>query len=119
MKKLNFDWIVGFFEGEGSAGFYYSNRKSWNKKRYLRGYLSATISQADERIIRRIQKFFGYGYISHTQPRKQTKKHMWHWQAHYNKAEKFLSRILPYLQIGKRKKQVQTALKAHKTYARV
>ena len=65
---LTWDWVAGFFDGEGSVNGSYDRKTLRGTKMRLE------ISQADETILRRIQRFFGAGVIFENKTRGRRRR---------------------------------------------
>lgn len=106
-RKSDWPWIAGFWEGEGSCGFYSS---------YTRGYkcshLTAHIAQKDIAPLVYIQQVVGSGKVV----RYKNPAGRWYylWQLTARKAESFLQRLLPYVRTKRRRTQIQNALSQDK-----
>lgn len=103
MSESDWHWIAGFFEGEGSAGCYSSD-----KGRYK---LHASISQKEKQTLDAIQALVGYGSVTQC---KGSWGKVYHWRVCNAQARKFLNDLLPYLRTGKKWCQVQEALQTDK-----
>ena len=108
MKKLNWEWIAGFYEGEGSAGCYHNKREN-------RYHLKCTISQQNKNILNRIKSFVGFGSVCIAVRETGVYK----WQASTNQARIFLNNVLPYLKTTHKKKQLLKALKRDRRFVNV
>ncbi len=81
MDSSDLAYIAGFWEGEGSAGFY---SKGKGQRR-----LEVTVFQKDTRILYWLKENFG-GII-------RTTRSCSSWAIRYERAREFLLKILPYL----------------------
>ncbi len=112
-SKITWEWLGGFFDGEGYAGFhsvstymYYKKRKDGTRtiKPYIcKPRIDINIAQKDTRILKRIKKFLGYGYVGKIQ-----------WQCNSTIGRNFLKTILPYLKTPHKRQQVIKILKLDK-----
>lgn len=95
---MNWEWLAGFYEGEGSTGCHKRGK-----------FLHVTISQNEKYILEKIMKFLGYGNIYLTNNRNCHSL-----QFGNRNARKFLNEIFPYLKSKYRKNQAKIALKTDK-----
>jgi hypothetical protein len=102
-SKVDWPWIAGFWEGEGSCGFYSSYSRG-----YKVGHLTAHIAQKDMTPLVYIQKAVSAGSVK----RYQNKTGRWYylWQLTARKAESFLRCLLPYIKTRRRRTQIINAL---------
>jgi hypothetical protein len=112
VKKITWEWLSGFFEGEGYAGFkqcstfmYYRKRKDGSRtiKPYKQYRLDVSIAQKNLNILKKIKRFIGYGYINDIC-----------WECNSATARKFLKKILPYLRTIHKREQITKVLKQDK-----
>jgi hypothetical protein len=105
--KLSYEWLAGFFEGEGSIGCY---RRKCGKYRSYSFKLS--FAQNEKQILNKIKSYLGTGSISVLYPK---------YKSHYggkvftlvvsnSHALSLANTLLPYLQTDKKKKQVMQAI---------
>jgi hypothetical protein len=107
---MNFDWVVGFYEGEGNPG-----RLSSKYEGRCYSYLRLQIAQKEKSILLKIKKFFknqGYVHVfiypDHA---------CWRLYVTANDAIKLAKKMLPRMQSTAKRKQLEDALKGrfHKT----
>ena len=113
--EINWEWLGGFFDGEGYAGFQKANtyilyRKRKDGTRTKKPYISkpridVSIAQKDLDILKKIKDFIGYGYVI---------KSSFTWACNSAKGRKFLVAILPYLKTEHKIYQVLNVLKKDK-----
>lgn len=106
MNKLNWEWLAGFWEGDGCAGCYYNtnhNHKSWR--------LHADISQQEKQILILISRFIGYGKLYYSKT-----NNVWSWRVENRQARNFLTKILPYCNASHKIKQIKKSLALDKKY---
>jgi hypothetical protein len=100
---MNWEWIAGFYEGEGSVSY------AGTKDRHS---LSLCIVQTERTILSSILKFVGFGRIH---PRTRAKlHHKRQWVLVFNgaKAHRFANMLLPYLKMTRRVKQLQRYMRS-------
>jgi len=102
MNERDWAWIAGFFEGEGSCGCYFSERRKGPVYK-----LQASISQKERQVLDHIKSLVGIGSVA---PNKGSYGVMWHWRVDSAGARAFLHAIQPYLRSDKKKDQVAKAL---------
>jgi hypothetical protein len=94
---MNFAYIAGFFDGEGSISTYVSdNRKRKSRKPYggePAPKPSISMSQSDPRILYEIRDFLGYGSIYQNQLHIRSKRSVIHFADH----------VGPHLRVKKRR----------------
>lgn len=97
--KINRDflcWVTGFYEGEGSCGFY--------KYPKMNGRLQLTIAQKEAQYLLLIKEKFGFGTIHYDKNGCHT---------FYLSGEKvldFIYMISPYMKVDKKKDQLARAI---------
>src|SRR5258706_1175132 len=100
MVKISWEWIAGFFDGEGSIGVYTNNARA-------SGMTTASASQAGERgekVLKEIQVFLAQRDIkSYLGYKKNVRiKDVWALRIlARNSLEPFIRGILPYLRVKK------------------
>ena len=102
---LFWSWLAGFFEGDGSCGFYRDKRRRNGTIGYR---LQASISQKDRRVLDYIKKALEYGSVA---PNRGSYGNVYHWRTDCALARRFLKGISPHLRSPKRIAQVATALR--------
>lgn len=103
----NWHWLAGFWDGEGSCGFY-----KYMVRGYKSGHLIAQIAQKELYPLRRVKKISGVGTI-----RRYRDSHgNWHykWTVTSRKAAKFLSVLKEFTGSPRRLKQIKVALQKDK-----
>ena len=89
MSYMNWNYLAGFFDGEGSIA---RNRKSFR----------ITISQTNEEILNEICDFLEIGYVIKVKKRKSHWKDSWvYFIASKKDVCNFLERVVPYLILKK------------------
>lgn len=109
---MTIDWLVGFYEGEGSPG-----RSGGKYKGKYYNYLRIQIGQKDKSPLLKIRSFLlasGYKRV-YIYPNRKTYKGRpylsWLLYVSGSDAIKFANRVLPRMQSTAKKKQLQNALK--------
>lgn len=96
MSDEYLSWLAGFFEGEGSCGYY--EGKSNPKRR-----ITASLYQKEREVLDEIRDKFGFGCIS-----MHRECHSWFVQG--KNARIFLSSILPWVRSTRKRNQIHKAL---------
>lgn len=91
-------WLAGFYEGEGSCGFYENKSKKC-------GILVASITQNEKEPLLRIKEILGLGNVCGGKSRK-----CYTFQVSGKGASDFLCKISPYLQTKRKKDQLNKAM---------
>jgi hypothetical protein len=102
MKIETLAYAAGLFDGEGYVDIYKASTSKASKSPSF--MLRVIISQKDGIIMNWLQDNFG-GYV---QLEKRSNSYIYRWDTRSQKAEKFLSSILPFVKI--KTEQVQVAL---------
>lgn len=105
MTKAELHWIVGFYEGEGTAGCW----KTGGKYNYRR--LLVSIAQKEKYILEWIKKTVGYGCIATETNAGINHGTIHSWRCGDRKARVFLQLIIPHLRSRYKTKQATDALK--------
>jgi hypothetical protein len=110
MNKEDLLWIVGFYEGEGSCGFYPTGRGYYK--------LLVRITQLEPDVLVYIQKTLGYGRVRE-HPNGVTKageaKRVSIWICESKVARTFLTQILPFVKSPYKRRQIEKALASDRT----
>jgi len=101
---MNWEWIAGFYEGEGCPNYAGGGSKNCPKI-----YFRITIVQNNQKILKKIAKFTQV-YRPHLWPRRNTKK-SWMLVYMHEDAEAFARHLMPYMQAPHKIKQLQDALR--------
>ncbi len=120
MKTTDLNWIAGFYEGEGSAGFYRINRNR-NNKLHKSFRLMVGISQIEKSILVWIKDTLNMGSIGTW---KNNKRNTYGWKCKpiyryclaNNMARRFLKLIIPYMKARHKIKQAKEALRKDTKY---
>ncbi len=116
ISELDKAWMAGFWEGEGTCGYYGVSRKRANLRVVTSYRLTSTISQKDRTSLDRIAKLFGFGGVRkapNNQGFNKGKESYIHvWMISNNCARIFLNTILPYVFGEGKRNQIINALKA-------
>lgn len=103
MDKQFLHWLGGFFDGEGSTGFY-------NFKKFRQ--LKVTLRQKDKDILEYVRRKVGYGSVC----TDYKCKGIYGWYCSSARARWFLKLILPYLKTKHKRKQTIKALRLDRKY---
>ena len=107
---MNWQWLTGFYEGEGCAGCYKFTRRNKYK-------LVAQLAQSNKNILLKIKDFLKVSNI--WKGRKTLAgSQMYHLTLQSAKARWFLNKILPYCQHPCKIKQIKKALQLDKKYVK-
>lgn len=104
-KEINKEyliWLTGFFEGEGSCGYY-------SKSNDLIGNLVLRISQKEREVFDEMVKVIGFGSIVCS--RKNTPIEGYFYSVHNKLAVYLLSLMLPFIRTTRKRNQILKALK--------
>lgn len=103
--NMNYDYIAGFFDAEGSIHIFNNAGRS--------KYLGVSITNTNKKVLEKIHSFIGLGYIvkskRNAESIKQDYKVCYKLRLSTRDAAKFLKSLLPYLIIKKR--QAKLAIK--------
>ena len=102
MDKEYLIWLAGFWEGEGSCG-YYPDKKGGV------GRITFTVNQKERQSLQEIHDFFGYGAVSCG--RKGTSKECYAYFTSSNSAMYILELLLPFMRTDRKIKQAEDAIK--------
>jgi len=107
-------YIAGFYDGEGSC---YCTKVNKNGRPNSKTWyaLRASIDQKDKRILRKIQKFIGYGRLD-VEKRPFGTYHALKFAC--AQARKFLNKLQNYSQCPVKKKRIKDVLQIDKKYVR-
>lgn len=114
MTIENLAWAAGFWEGEGTCGYYTVRRKRRNGKYTTNSRLTVTISQVDPTPLQKLAKLFDTGNVrchSNISP-ISPKGFINTWMISCRSARIFLTAILPYVVSIKKRNQIDEALKS-------
>jgi hypothetical protein len=102
IKEEYIIWLTGFFEGEGSCGYYHHS--CWKG-----GRLIISISQKEREVLDEIKATVGFGYVGIQNKRNGIAvAHCYTTSMH--KAEYLLRLFLPYIRSTKKRIQILTSL---------
>lgn len=101
MSRDFLNWCAGFYEGEGSCGFYKEKKRGTTR-------LVVGITQKERKVLDDIMDFFGAGSVCKIRENKPGEVHVFHISGHG--ASKFLEAILPYMRSTYKIGQVKKAL---------
>ena len=86
-NKISLEWLIGFFEGEGS--FSWGGQKDrTSKNKMYRYYPSVQICQKDTYILYDIKNYLGFGHMS----KSGQNSHMWQYRG-YNQCSQFARKV--------------------------
>lgn len=100
-KEVYLPWITGFYEGEGTCGYYLEKKRGTTR-------LIVGITQKESEILVEAKQIFGYGSVAHLRKGKIGEVHTW-WLSGYA-AENFLETIMPYMRSSRKYAQAASAL---------
>lgn len=110
LSKSDLMWIIGFYEGEGTA--FCVRLKAHGYKTWK---LYAGVTQKEKPILTWIQKKLGFGRIESISHGRFT----WHRLDFQSaQARRFLKLVIPYLKSGKKRLQAKRALKKDHRYVK-
>lgn len=95
------NWIAGFYEGEGSCGFYKYERRGTYR-------LVVGITQKESEVLDKIREAFGFGSVSKIRKDRVGEVHVLHISGYA--AEDFLKSIRPYIRSTRKCIQMEKAL---------
>ena len=102
---INWRWLAGFWEGEGSCGTYKTTKHYYT--------LQVSITQKNIKVLRKIKVFLGYGNLLIRKHKKEKYGYLYFWG---NNARYFLNKILIYSNHSDKRKQINKALNLDKKY---
>lgn len=109
MNPQNLAWLAGFYEGEGTCGFYTS--KTPTKRGYFPNRISMSIGQNERAVLEKCKKIIGFGCVS-----TRTKSGYSSYGCSGTQAVILLSAIRPYLKSVYKRGQIDKALKAWRAH---
>ena len=107
--RIDWAWLAGIFEGEGTAALRFNKGRWANSPR--RAYLYAAISQTNLEMLDEVPRIAGRGKIYISQPAKEKRKQQWAWYVACRNAREFLNQLLPHMRSPHKIAQVATALR--------
>jgi hypothetical protein len=99
--KEYLNWLAGFYEGEGTTGFYKEKKRGTTR-------LVVGIVQKEAEVLLEMKKYFGYGSVAHLRKGKVGEVYVFTLSG-YN-AENFLKSIYPFMRSTKKTEQAKNAL---------
>ena len=90
---MTFEWVIGFYEGEGSAWMTHHNHPV------------LCFYQKEKQVLLKIRRFLKIGKIRRKWRPKQTYKVMWALEIAGKLCAQLLRKMLPYMQTQKKRKQ--------------
>lgn len=97
---MNWNWIAGFYEGEG-----YAATQIHKNKTSLSSVLHLVLVQKEKSVLTQIYKFYGAGGM------RQRADGVWYYYLYGKSAAVFAKRILPRMYSPRKIKQLTKALK--------
>lgn len=105
MSTEDLAWLTGFYEGEGTCGFY--SAKTPTKRGHFPKRLTMSIGQRERAVLDTIQTIVGYGYVW-----DRTKTEFSVFGCSGTKAYELLRAMRPYMRAPYKIAQVERALRA-------
>lgn len=104
MTREDLAWLTGFYEGEGTCGFY--TAKTPTKRGYFTKKLTMAIGQNERAVLEKVRDLVGYGYV-------WTRKGGVHscYGVEGTKAFLLLSTMLPLMKSNYKREQVESAIR--------
>ena len=98
-------YAAGLFDGEGNVNYAQYQRKSQNKKTYLKWNIAMEIAMTDLDCIKNFYDIVGVGsiYFKGVSKGSMGKKDQWRWRCSHQKALQLAKLFLPYA-VSKREK---------------
>lgn len=113
MLEIDWHWLAGIFEGEGTAALRFNKGRWANSPR--RAYLYAAVSQTNLEMLTEVQRIATVGKIYVSGKPTEKHKQQWTWYIACKNARQFLMTILPYMRSPHKIQQVRTALEDDKS----
>jgi hypothetical protein len=114
MTELEKAWVAGFWEGDGTCGYYTVRRKLRNGKYTTNSRLTVTVNQVDSTPLHKLVQLFKIGTV-----RKHSNSFGFNpkgvistWMLSCHSARVFLNTILPYVVSDTKRQQIVEALKS-------
>lgn len=104
MTKEDLVWLTGFYEGEGTCGFYQARKPT--KRGYFPKKLGLSIGQNEREVLEKVRDLVGYGYVS----TRQTGHHVYSCSG--TKAHDLLQLLLPLMKSNYKRGQAEKAVLA-------
>lgn len=99
--KIYLSWLAGFYEGEGTTGFYKEARRGTTR-------LSASVVQKESEVLCKMKDYFKYGSVAHI--RKGKIGEVYNYTLSGYNAEHFLKTLLPYMRSTRKMNQARNSL---------
>ncbi len=115
--KVNWAWITGFYEGEGSVGCY-KRHELRAGHHYNYHFLKFTIGQKEKTPLQLIKQAMGCGYLYHTNNRGLGGGKIWMLQFTHAQGRRFAKQIRPFMCSPKKIQQLTRALRLDKKYTK-
>jgi hypothetical protein len=96
-------WLAGFYEGEGSCGYYKANNS--------KGRLTVSVSQKEIEVLQEIRDFFGFGSVGLY--RAGTLAECGSYQTSNSKAKELLLELLPHIRSTRKRDQITKAIREY------
>lgn len=107
-RDVDWAWLAGIFEGEGTAVMRRNKGRWASSKR--RQYIYAAISQTNRQMLEEVQRIAGKGKIYATPARVEGRKDQFMWYVSSKTAREFLTALLPHMRSPHKRDQVIVAL---------
>ncbi|VVB52918.1 Uncharacterised protein [uncultured archaeon] len=102
---MNWDWIAGFYEGEGYIGENVHVSDSGQSR-----LVHLSISQTEKHVLECIRKFVGFGKVYPVTQKNKKHRKSWVYQLYGAKAIKFAKKILPKMKSKRKTKQLRSVI---------
>lgn len=109
MSERDLAWLTGFYEGEGTCGFYTAN--SPTNRGYYPRRLGLSIGQNERAVLEKVRDMVGYGYIYDRKGRVHSV-----YSCAGTKAYQLLILMLPLMKSNYKRGQAQKAISAWEDY---
>lgn len=117
-------WLTGFWEGDGSCGFYdkkgyYTSRRTGEKKTYWYKVFRMTVSQKQPYIAHWLRRKLGGGTVVKQGGRQKYGDKVTDWRFESEPAYELLKQMTKYMKTKHKKAQALEAIKGYEKYSKV
>lgn len=109
MSEKDTAWLAGFYEGEGSCGFYVSKTRS-RTKGHLSRRIIMSIAQNEREVLDDIVKIVGYGHVATQTILRKSTRPCSRFECSGLRAYLLLKKLLPYMRSPYKIGQAERAL---------
>lgn len=109
ISPIDLAWLCGFYEGEGSCGFYVSKTKRKDTNLHTRRIIMS-IGQRERDVLEHIVKIVGFGHIGYQANAQNIGRPSNRYECSGDRAVQLLKRLLPHMKSPYKISQVQNAL---------